>query len=359
MSKPVEALDYVAHPGKHPASGVCALFGDESFLKRQVLGVLKEHVLSGDDAEFSVTVLDGREVTLRDVNDALATRALFGGGRHLVIVDEADDFVSANRPALEDYVAHPKSGSLLVLDVKLWASTTRLYKALAETGLQIECKFPPPAKVLKWLVHRAERQHQARLEPVAAETLLEIVEPDLGLLDQELAKLAALAGVDGTITAKLVREAVGGWRAQKAWDMLDAALAGDASGALVQLERLLLAGEVPIALLAQISASLRRFAAAARLVEQAESARRPISLRQALDQAGFKPFVLGKAEGQLCHLGRARASQIYRWLLEADLALKGSSSAPARARLVMETLITRLAAASAGPTGRPQPASRR
>ena len=112
--------------------------------------------------------------------------------------------------------------------------------------------------------------------------------------------------------------------------MLDAALAGDAPEALVQLDRLLVSGEVPIALLAQISASLRRFAAAARLVEQAERRRRTVPLRQALEQAGVKPFVLGKAEEQLRKLGRARAMQLYRWLLEADLALKGASSSPTR-----------------------------
>ncbi len=358
MPKPVEALDYLAHPAKHPAVGVCALFGDESFLKRRVLGELKEQVLSGDDAEFSVTALDGRELAMRDVSDALATRALFGGGRHMVIVDEADEFVSANRPALEDYVARPQTASLLVLDVKLWPSTTRLYKALAESGLQIECKFPPPARVLKWLVFWAERQYQARLDSSAAEALLESVEPDLGLLDQELAKLASLAGVSGAITAAMVHEAVGGWRAQTAWQMLDAALEGDTRTALVQLDRLLISGEVPIALLAQISASLRRFAAAARLIEQAERTRRTITLRQALDQAGFKPFVLGKVEGQLRQLGRSRASHLYRWLLDADLALKGSSSSPARARLVLETLMVRLSA-PAREASKPQPAGRR
>jgi DNA polymerase III delta subunit len=112
----------------------------------------------------------------------------------------------------------------------------------------------------------------------------------------------------------------------------------------VQLDRLLLAGEAPVALLAQISASLRLLAAAARIVVQAETARRAISLRQALQQAGVKPFLLGKIEPQLRKLGRTRAGQLYRWLLEADLALKGSSSSPARSRLVLETLIVRLSA---------------
>jgi DNA polymerase-3 subunit delta len=354
MTKPVEALDYLAHPAKHAAKGVAVLFGDEAFLKRLALGELKEQVLSGEDAEFSVTVFDGRETPLRDVRDALSSRALFGGGRHLVVVEEADDFVSENRPALEDYVERPKSNSLLVLCVRGWPSTTRLAKALAERGLAIECKFPAPARLLKWLAGWSTGRHGATIDPAAAEMLIETVEPDLGLLDQELAKLSALAGTGGTITPELVRSAVGGWRAQTAWEMLDAALAGDARTALVQLDRLLVSGEVPIAILAQISSSLRRFAAATRAVEQAEWSRRRATLRQALDEAGVKPFLLAKAEDQLRKLGRARANRIYHWLLEADLALKGTSSSPGRSRLVLEELIVRLSAPAApGAKGRP------
>jgi DNA polymerase-3 subunit delta len=262
--------------------------------------------------------------------DALSTRALFGGGRHLVVIDDADDFVSANRPALEDYAKAQKQASVLVLEVKTWPATTRLYKALAETGLQIECRFPPPARLLKWLIAWTKSRHGATLSPDAAERLGETVESELGLYDQELAKLASMAGTGGTITLAMVDEAVGGWRAKTAWEMLDAALEGDTRGALRQLDRLLLSGEVPIALLAQIGSSLRRLAAAARLVVQAENSRRSTSLRQALERAGVKPFLLGKVEPQLRKLGRERAGRLYRWLLEADLALKGTSSSPAR-----------------------------
>lgn len=349
MAKPTDGLDYLAHPAKHPAEGVCVLFGDDAFLKRQVLGRLKEQVLAGEDADFSVTVFDGRECTMRDVADALSTRALFGGGRHLVVVEEADDFVSRNRPALEDYVGRPRAASLLVLDAKLWPSNTRLFKALAEHGLQIECKYPPPARLLKWMASWSQEAHGARIDPQAAELLAERVEPELGLVDQELAKLASLAGEGGTITTEMVDEAVGGWRAKTAWDMLDAALAGEPRTALTQLDRLLLAGEVPIALLAQIGATLRRYAAAARLVAQSERSRRPLNLRQALEKAGLKPFLLGKAEGQLRKLGRARADQLYRQLLQADLALKGSSSSPSRGRLVLEELIVWMSAPPAAP----------
>jgi DNA polymerase-3 subunit delta len=281
-------------------------------------------------------------VTLRDVLDELSTVALFGSGKRMVIVENADGFITRYRAELEDYVAKPRAKAVLVLAANSWASNTRLYKAIAEAGLQIECKTPTPAKLSNWLVDWAKRKHRAKLEAAAADVLAEMVEPELGLFDQELAKLAALAG-DAPITPELVRENVGGWRVKTTWEMLDAATSGDAAEAIVQLDRLLLAGEVPIAILAQIASTLRRFAAATRIIEMAETERRRISLRQALEGAGFKPFALGKAESQLRQLGRARAGKLHAWLLEADLALKGTSSSGVRARMVLEQLIARMA----------------
>jgi DNA polymerase III delta subunit len=126
--------------------------------------------------------------------------------------------------------------------------------------------------------------------------------------------------------------------------MIDAILDGNAGEAFRQLDRLLVAGENPIALLAQMASSLRRMATAAQYVKFCERNGRRASLPQALDKAGIRKFVMQKSERQLKQVGRHRAARINRWLLEADLALKGSSSAPARARLVLETLITRLSA---------------
>ena len=214
-------------------------------------------------------------------------------------------------------------------------------------------QVPRAARLLKWLAAWSHERHGATLEPAAAELLAESVEPELGLFDQELAKLAATAGEGGKVTAAMVRATVGGWRTRTAWEMLDAALDGDAPAALVQLDRLLAGGDVPIALLAQMASGLRRFAAAGRLIEQAEGHGRSANLRQALGEAGVKPFLLGKAEGQLRRLGRHRAGHLYRWLLAADVALKGSSSSPPRARLVLEELIVRLAAPAPRPVGSP------
>ncbi len=209
----LHALDYLADAASTEIPPVCVAFGDEPFLKALALAELRRAALGVGEAEFSATRFEGRLAEPRAVFDELSTVALFGGGGRLVIVDDADEFVTRNRAVLEDYVARPSKAGALVLVVDAWPSNTRLAKAVAAQGLAIECKLPPPARVLKWLESWARSRYQARLERSAAELLREIVGDEMGLLDQELAKLAA-AAQDGPISAELVQRLVGGWRAQ-------------------------------------------------------------------------------------------------------------------------------------------------
>ena len=348
MSKTLHAFDYLSHVADHPPRPVCVAYGDEPFLKTEVLQTLRQSVLGNDDGAFSLKSFNGTELirrerfALREVLDELSTVSMFGGPNRLVIVEEADPFVSEFRAPLEDYLARPKHHGVLLLEVKTWASNTRLFKAVAEHGLQIECKAPAPALVRKWLIGRSQHQHGAKLEAAAAELLLDLVDPELGLLDQEVARLALLAGPGGSITPQLVQANVGNWRTRSTWDMIDTATDGDARSALAQLDRLLVAGEDPIAILAQVASPLRRLAAANQLVARHERAGRRVSLRAVLEQAGCKKFTLEKDEQRMRQIGRDRGQKLHRWLLDADLALKGASSSSGPARLVLEQLIVKL-----------------
>ena len=340
--KSLHALDYLFQAEKHPPRPVSAIFGNESFLRRQALAKLREAVLGRDEGSFSFTAFEGDNAELRRVLDELATVAMFGGVKRLVVVEQADDFVSRYRQQLEEYVQRPSRTGVLVLELDSLPANTRLYKLISADGLAIDCGAPPEAQLTKWLVDWAKRRHALQLSLPAAEVLVELVGRELGLLDQELAKLA-VAPIDGKrITPELLSRFVGGWRAKTVWQMLDSALEGNVADAMLQLDRLLASGEQPLGILGQISASLRRFAASTRLVLQAEAAGRRIAISQALQQAGVKPFVLQKAERQLRRLGRNRGSQLYHWLLETDVDLKGHSAMPPR--LILERLVLRLAA---------------
>jgi DNA polymerase-3 subunit delta len=335
------ALDFLAAKQAGAVPPLVAVYGDESFLKHLVLAELKRRTATADDAEFSFLELDGEKALWRDVATELSTMSLFGGGRRVVLLEEADKFVTAYRDKLEDYAAKPASTSVLVLEVGAWPSNTRLYKAFAAAGLNIQCVAPPEAQLVRWLTGWAKERYAAKLQTDAAESLVDLVGAELGLLDQELAKLASAAGTE-PITCELVDKFVGSWRTKTAWEMIDLMVEGRGAEAIGQLDRLVAAGEHPIALLAQMSTTLRRFAAATRLVEEAETQGRRPQLRALLQQAGFKPFVVDRAEKQLQQLGRQRAGSLYESLLEMDLALKGRSSSPGRSRLVLETLAARL-----------------
>jgi DNA polymerase-3 subunit delta len=142
---------------------------------------------------------------------------------------------------------------------------------------------------------------------------------------------------------ELVRNNVGGWRARTTWDMIDAIADGRAAAALAQLERLIASGEKPHGLLPQMASTLRRFSTATELIDEAEARRQRLPLRNALSQAGMPPFKLTDAERQLRQIGRSRAKLLTRWLLAADLAIKGHNSADDAARIELERLIVRLA----------------
>jgi DNA polymerase-3 subunit delta len=337
----LHAIEYLAEPSHYPPKPVCVAFGDDLFLRRQVLLGLRHAVLGGDEGDFSLTSFEGLTAEFRDVAEELSTLAMFGSQR-LVVVDDADDFVSRFRPALEDYVARPGRSGILLLDVKSWPGNTRLYKAVDTQGLAVDCSAPKPAALGGWLIAWAKQTHKCLLSSTAANLLVEMIGPELGLLDQEVAKLALMAGNDKKITPELVQKMGGGWRAKTTWDMLDLALDGNATEALRQIDRLLASGEAPLGILAQISASLRRLAAATRLILQAEAAGRRIGVAPALEQVGVNKYFLKKTEAQLKRLTRHRGSQLNRWLLEADLDLKGDSQMPPR--LILERLIVRLAA---------------
>jgi DNA polymerase-3 subunit delta len=345
MPATLAALDFLDKP-KLGEAPICVVFGEDRFLKQEVLETVRRLAGADDQGEFSVSSLSGEVVELRDVLDAVRTRSLFGDGRRVVIVHQADDFVKLHRSALEDYAGKPSASGLLVLEVATWPKSTRLYKALdGGAGLQIECAPPTPARLAKWLRRRAETRHGATIDANAAQRLVDTLDPDAGLLDQELARLALLVASGEPITVEIVDANVGGWRTRTAWEMIDAALDGDAAEAIRQLDRLLLAGENPIGLFAQMASSLRRMAGAAQSIELGERTGRRTTISASLERAGVKKFILQKAERQLRQIGRPRARRLHRWLLEADLALKGASSSPPRARLVLETLIVRLAAA--------------
>ncbi len=332
----MDALAFLAKPKRQP---VFALVGDEDFLKRRCREAIVRLTLGDADPSFAVTSDPGDKLDWSGVRNDLDTLPFLAPAR-VVVVEDADKFVTAHRASLEQYASSPSQSGVLVLDVKAFPDTTKLAKALPDAA-KLQCKTPPDYKAAEWAAtfaaNWAVSHHGKTLTPDAAAALVDRVGPSLGLIDQELAKLATAIGPRPKIEPADVDRFVGRSRAANVFRILDHIGAGCPADALKVLAELFEEGEDPLAVLGPMTYTLRQLAGVNRHVA-AGLARGP-----AMDAAGVPKWPQKRQELDrlVNHLGRRRLDQLPEWLVDINLGLKGGNPLPPR--LQLERLVVKLA----------------
>ncbi len=204
---------------------VYALVGEDSFLQLEKLAVIRAQL--GKDVQTAD--FDGEKAQLAEVLDELRSFAMFGGGGKLVIVRNADDFISRYREQLEDYVNEPSSTGVLVLRVKTLPGNQRIAKLIAKSGEVEKCE--PPKDVAGWILSRAKSIHKLSVDAPAARLLVELIGNDLGRLDNELAKLA-LQVEAGKVNSDAVLRSASFQREQEMYDLTNELAMGKPAEAL-------------------------------------------------------------------------------------------------------------------------------
>ncbi len=186
-----------------------------------------------------------------------------------------------------------------------------------------------------WCQQWCQAEYGKTISSGAAKLLVDLVGTDMGLLNQELGKLAVYIGDARQVDTGDVDKLVGNSREQDVWKIFDLIGAGESAAALTLLDRLLTQGEAPLALLGAFSMKLRGMVQTYRLTMIGKS------LAQAMDEVGIPPFARQSAEQQMRHLRGARLNRVYDWLLETNQGMKGGSQLPPRT--LMEKLVIQLA----------------
>jgi len=329
----MHTADFLKSPDKHQPGGMVVLYGPVRFLKQAALNCFKKRILGEDeDDALGFTQFLGKDVELKTVLDELSTISMWGDQK-LIVIEQADTFVSQYRSGLEKYLESPAKKSLLILDVNKWLKTTRLAKKVAMEGLPLECSELKPAALTRWLMERAEQVYEKKLSRDAAMLIADLAGSDLGLLDQELSKLTDLVGEAARITPDNVQSIVGGWKVKTTWEMLDAVRMGNMEIALTALDKLLVAGEAPQRIMGAISFQYRKIANATILSRQG------MPLSAALNEAGVFYRDIDATSQYMRRIGRTRAEKIIQKLAEVDGNLKGKSALNERIQLE-ELLVT-------------------
>jgi len=310
-----------------PQAALIVLHGAERHLKSAAIGILQRELFgsSGNDS-LGLVRFSGRDLEFKTVRDELQQVSMFSD-RKIVLVEEADEFVTEYRAQLENYADKPNRRALLVLDMKSWRKNTRLAKKVDAGGLEIECTELEGVRLTSWLIQRAREEYDKQLSPESAALMAQLAGTSMGLLEQELGKLAAYVGERVQINPEDVQKLVGGWKGETTWAMIDAIRDGKPGVALNCLSKLLYAGEPAPKILGGINFVFRKLATAVEL------SRETGAIQPALRQAGVFPRDVAPAEKYLRRIQRQRAEAILETLVRVDSNLKGRSRLPEQLQL--------------------------
>lgn len=221
----------VSNVAKSGVAPVYALVGTDSFLQLQTL----QSILAALPPDAQRVDVDGERAELADVLDELRSFAMFGGGTKVVVVRDADAFITRFREQLEGYVSSPSSSGVLVLRLNSLDARQRIHKAIAKVGRIEPCEAPRDPT--RWAIDHGRSAHAITLTPDAARLLVELVGSDLGRLDGELAKLS-LQTDTGKVDAAAVAGSAAFQREQEIKEMTVELGCGNAAGAVKRWRQL-------------------------------------------------------------------------------------------------------------------------
>jgi DNA polymerase-3 subunit delta len=198
---------------------------------------LLDELLAPEQRMTGLFSAEGKEVAIADVLDELRT-APFLTDQRVVVVRDAEGFISKYRETLENYFEKPSGTGILVLTVSSWDARTRLAKRLPKVGTLIALTPPPRWELPKHLMQYTADKYQVRLDRDAAEMLVESAGEELAQLYNEIDKLVLFARGEKTLRAEHVQALGGHQRIYGAFEVIDAVTAGNPGEAVRRLRNM-------------------------------------------------------------------------------------------------------------------------
>lgn len=184
------------------------LMGDEPYYIDKISDYIEENVLEEADKGFNQQVIYGRDATIEDIVSA-AKRYPMMAEKQVLIVKEAQD-LSRNIEKLVSYAENPQPTTVLVFNYKHKKLDKRkkLHKAIAKTGFIFESKKLYENQVSDW-IRKVLNGKNYKIEPKAAQMLVEFLGTDLSKISNELGKLMLILPKETIINDMHIEENIG------------------------------------------------------------------------------------------------------------------------------------------------------
>ena len=312
-----------------PRGGVFFLFGEEEYLKEEAANAITAAHLDPATRDFNYDQLRGGDVEAETLASVVNTPPMMAEWRVVVLRDALALATNARaRAAIEMLLERPLPGLVLVLVATLPDKTkAQFYDRLKRDAIAVE--FPPLAgsDLPDYLIERAA-QRDIKLDTAAARALA-ATGSELGVLVQEIAKLADYVGAKKQVTKEDVAAIVGSVPRQNRWDWFD--MVGEArfAEARAGLPILLEQGESGVGLVIGLGTHFLRLAIAAAGGERALGAALP----------PYQRWLAARVAKQARRWNAENAQDAIDDLLRADRLLKSCSLDE---RQILEEMLLRL-----------------
>ncbi len=318
---------------KGQVAPVYVLHGEEEFFIRESLSLLKSVFLKDSDASTSLTEFEGMEEVSSAIFDELRTTPFFGAtGRRMVIIKDADEFISKYRNLLEKYLEAHTPYSCLVLVCQKLDKRTSFAAKINQIGGEIECKRLNESKLSLWVSLRA-RHYGKAITPQAVQSLTEAVGNRPGLLDKHLEKLAIYLDKRPTIQEDDVENLVSVNRTRTIFELTEAMAHKNTKRALKVLSQLLVAGEDGVGIISMLAWQIKRLWQAKCILNKGGKAETVAS------ELRIQPYFLRNFIKQTEHFTEAALQKKHEHLLLADFQRKTSAMDE---QLLLECLVHKL-----------------
>lgn len=213
---------------------IYVIAGKEESLVNAHCRELLDKLLESSQRTTGLFDADASSVSASEVLDELRTSP-FLTDKRVVLVKDADKFISANRTPLEKYFDNPCPTGRLIFTVRSWDARTILAKKLAKAGKLIKVTQPKRSELPSRLIKYASEAHDKKLSRDTASLLIELSGDELPQLYSEIDKLALFADAEKAITTKHIESLIGHNRLFNAFTVIDAVIAGNIAVALERL----------------------------------------------------------------------------------------------------------------------------
>jgi DNA polymerase III subunit delta len=268
----------------------------------------------GDEA---VEVLSAETVSGEDVAAALNSLGLFGAGR-LIVVQGVEKWKKADAEALAAYLTDPVAGTVVALVVDEPGKDDTLGKLVARRGGEVLAYDVPKPKDPSVWVRGEFARLGAQATDDAARRLVEIAGDDIGLLEQEVEKLATWAGGE-QIGPREVEELAVPVTEAPAWALSDAWGSCDVGQVLAACEAELEKGVEPFLIAVRLAAQVGLVRAVQALADEG------LGAREIAGRLKKHEFRCRKALGHAQRYSRDELDAAVVRLAQLDAALKGAS----------------------------------